>query len=268
MEWVLIYLLLGAIAGLFGGMFGIGGGTLLVPVLFLLFEKQGFHQAHLLHLALGTSMAIILFTALASMRKHHQQHAVNWRVMRLITPGILLGTLLGALFATSIASRPLAVFFACFVLLAALQILLNFRPRVTRQLPGIAGLTLTGVFTGWLSSLVSIGGGTIVVPFLSWCNVPLREAIGTSAAIGFPVAVGGTIGYVITGFDAENLPLPSLGFVYWPALMWVALASVFTAPLGAKMTHRMEIAILRKLFAVLLIVLAGKLLVNIFALTP
>ncbi|MEQ1813006.1 MAG: sulfite exporter TauE/SafE family protein [Candidatus Nitrotoga sp.] len=267
MEWALIYLLLGAIAGLFGGMFGIGGGTLLVPVLFLLFEKQGLHNAHLLHLALGTSMAIIIFTALASMRKHHHHHAVNWRVVRLITPGILLGTLLGALFATSIALRPLAIFFACFVLLAALQILFNIRPQATRQLPGITGLTLVGAFTGWLSSLVSIGGGTIMVPFLLWCNVSLRKAIGTSAAIGFPVAVGGTMGYVIAGFGAENLPPLSLGFVYWPALMWVALASVFTAPLGAKMTHQMEIALLRKLFAILLIVLAGKLLTKIFAVT-
>lgn len=268
MEWALIYLLLGAMAGLFGGMFGIGGGTLLVPVLFLLFEKQGFHNTYLLHLALGTSMATIIFTALASMWQHHQHHAVNWRVVHLITPGILFGTLLGALFATSIAPRPLAIFFAGFVLLAALQILFNIRPQANRQLPGMAGLTLTGVFTGWLSSLVSIGGGTIIVPFLLWCNVPLRKAIGTSAAIGFPVAVGGTIGYVITGLGLENLPLPSLGFVYWPALMWVALASVFSAPLGAKITHRMEIALLRKLFAIVLIVLAGRLLSKIFAITP
>lgn len=268
MEWVLAYLLLGALAGLFGGMFGIGGGTLLVPVLFLLFEQQGFHNAHLLHLALGTSMAIIIFTALASLWKHHQHHAVNWRVVRLITPGILLGTLLGALFATSIAPRALAIFFALFVLFAAMQILFNIRPQATRQLPGITGLTLTGAFTGWLSSLVSIGGGTIIVPFLLWCNVPLRKAIGTSAAIGFPVAVGGTIGYVIAGLSVQNLPLSSLGFVYWPALMWVALASVFTAPLGAKITHRMEIALLRKLFAILLMVLAGKMLIKIFAMTP
>lgn len=268
MEWILAYLLLGALAGLFGGMFGIGGGTLLVPVLFLLFEQQGFHNAHLLHLALGTSMAIIIFTALASMWKHHQHHAVNWRVVRLITPGILFGTLLGALFATSIAPRALAIFFALFVLFAAMQILFNIRPQATRQLPGITGLTLTGAFTGWLSSLVSIGGGTIIVPFLLWCNIPLRKAIGTSAAIGFPVAMGGTIGYIVTGLSVQNLPLSSLGFVYWPALIWVALASVFTAPLGAKITHQIEITLLRQLFAILLIVLAGKMLFKIFAVTP
>lgn len=267
MEWVLAYLLLGALAGLFGGMFGIGGGTLLVPVLFLLFEKQGFHLTHLLHLALGTSMSVILFTALSSMWKHHQHHAVNWSVVRQITPGILLGTLLGALFATSIAPQSLAIFFAGFVLLAALQILLNIRPQATRQLPNMAGMTLTGVFTGWLSSLVSIGGGTIIVPFLLWCNVPVRNAIGTSAAIGFPVAMGGTIGYIVTGLSVHNLPPSSLGFVYWPALIWVALTSVFTAPLGAKITHQIEIALLRKLFAILLMVLAGKMLLKIFAVT-
>lgn len=268
MEWILAYLLLGAVAGLFGGMFGIGGGTLLVPVLFLLFEMQGFHNAHLLHLALGTSMSVIIFTALSSMWQHHQHHAVNWQVVRQITPGILLGTLLGAVLATSISPRPLAIFFALFVLFAAGQILFNIRPKASRTLPGRVGITLTGIVTGWLSSLVSIGGGTVVVPFLLWCNVSLRHAIGTSAAISFPVAVGGTIGYIVTGLSMENLPLSSLGFVYWPALMWVALASAMIAPLGAKMTHRMEIAVLRKIFVILLLILATKMLLDIFAVVP
>ena len=119
---------------------------------------------------------------------------------------------------------------------------------------------MTGIFTGWLSTLVSIGGGTIVIPFLIWCNVSLRHAIGTSAAIGFPIAVGGTIGYVATGINIPALPAYSLGFVYLPALFWVALASIMTAPLGAKATHHMKIGLLRKLFAVLLIALATKLL--------
>ncbi len=264
MEWILAYLLLGAIAGLFGGMFGIGGGTLLVPVLFLLFERQHFHAEHLMHLALGTSMSVIIFTALASMRKHHQHHAVNWQVVRAITPGILLGTLLGTLFAAAIAPTALAIFFALFVLFAAAQILFNVRPQAARQLPGLVGMTFTGILTGWLSSLVSIGGGTIVVPFLLWCNTPLRHAIGTSAAIGFPVAVGGTLGYIFVGLSMENLPAASMGLVYGPALLWVALASMVTAPLGAKMTHRMEMGLLRKVFALLLLALAGKMLFNVF----
>ncbi len=264
MEWLAAYMLLGAAAGLFGGMFGIGGGTLLVPVLLFLFSAQHFPAEYTMHLALGTSMATILFTALASMRKHHQLGGVNWRVVRNITPGILIGTALGAAFASAISPRALGLIFAFFVLVAATQILLDAKPRASRQLPGAAGMTLTGMFTGWLSTLVSIGGGTIVVPFLIWCNVPLRHAIGTSAAVGFPIAVGGTLGYVITGFNLDSLPAPHIGFVFLPALLGTAIASVITAPLGAWAAHHMPVAILRKLFALLLLALAIKLLLKIF----
>lgn len=260
MEWHIAYLMLGATAGFLAGLFGVGGGTVLVPVLLFLFDAQHFPAEHQMHFALGTSMAVILFTALASLRKHHQHGAVNWNVVRSLTPGILLGTALGTLLAASIPTRGLGIFFALFVYFAAAQILLDMRPHASRQLPGITGMTLTGTLTGWLSSLVSIGGGTIVTPFLLWCNVPLRNAIGTSAAIGFPVAIGGTLGYIATGLSSHTLPQPSLGFVYLPALLWVALASVVTAPFGAMAAHRMKIGVLRKLFAILLIALATKML--------
>ncbi len=262
MEWALAYLALGALVGLFSGMFGIGGGTILVPVLLMLFKMQDFPTPYIMHLALGTSMATILFTSLASMRKHHQHGAVNWVVVRTMTPGILFGTALGALCAASVSPRGLGIFFTFFVYFAAIQILFELRPQASRQLPGITGMTLTGTFTGWISSLVSIGGGTVVVPFLIWCNVPLRNAIGTSAAIGFPVAVGGTIGYIATGLGFHMLPSPNLGFVYLPSLLWVTLASVITAPLGAKAAHRMKIGLLRKFFAVLMLVLATHLLIK------
>ena len=262
MEWLAAYLLLGACAGFMAGLFGVGGGTVLVPVLLLLFDAQHFPAEHAMHMALGTSMAVILFTSLASMRKHHQHNAVNWRIVRNITPGILSGAVLGALLAATIPTRSLGLFFALFLCFAALQILIDKRPHAARQLPGMTGLTLTGTFTGGLSSLVSIGGGTLIIPFLLWCNVPLRNAIGTSAAIGFPVAVGGTLGYIVTGLGVHTLPQPSLGFVYLPALCWVALASVITAPLGAKATHHLSIGLLRKLFAVLLLALASNLLLK------
>jgi uncharacterized membrane protein YfcA len=264
MDWYIAYLLLGAFVGIFAGMFGIGGGAILVPTLLFLFDAQHFPADNLLHLALGTSMATIIFTSLASLGKHHQHGAVNWRVVRDITPGILVGTAIGALFATSTSPRFMGMFFALFVYFAAAQILLDKRPKASRQLPGAAGMTLTGIFTGWLSSMVSIGGGTVVVPFLVWCNVTLRNAIGTSAAIGFPVAIGGTAGYVVTGMSISALPAHTLGFVYLPAVFWIALASVITAPLGAKATHRMKVGLLRKLFAVLMIALATKLLFKVF----
>lgn len=259
-EWTLAYLSLGAVAGFLGGMFGIGGGTVLVPVLLLLFTAQHFPPEHAMHLALGSAMAIILFTALASMRKHHQHGAVNWQVVFNITPGILLGAAIGTSFAASVSPRFLTAFFALFVYFAAIQILLDIKPHASRQLPGKVGLSLFGTFTGWLSTLVSIGGGTVVIPFLIWCNVPLRHAIGTSAAIGFPVAVGGTLGYIATGWNAASLPAPHLGYVYLPAVLGCALASVITAPLGAKAAHRTNVAVLRKLFAVVLLALATKLL--------
>jgi uncharacterized membrane protein YfcA len=261
-EWPLAYLALGAVVGWLGGLFGIGGGLILVPVLLFSFEAQRFPDAISMHLALGTAMATILFTSLASMRQHHRHGAVNWRVVRSISPGILLGTALGTLFASSVSPQFLAVFFALFVYFAATQILLDIRPHPSRQLPGATGMTLFGTLTGSLSSLVSIGGGTFVVPFLVWCNIPLRHAIGTSAAVGFPVALGGTAGYIATGWAEASLPEPHLGYVYLPALLWIALASIVAAPFGARAAHRMKVGMLRKLFAILLVTIATNLLLK------
>lgn len=263
MEWYGAYLALGTAVGLFGGMFGIGGGTLLVPIFLFLFHAQQFPAAQAMHLALGTSMATIVFTAIASLYKHHQHGAVNWQVVRRITPGILIGAALGAGFASLISARALGLIFAAFVLFAAAQILLDIKPHPARQLPGRAGMTAAGLLTGWLSTLVSIGGGTITIPFQVWCNVPLRHAIGTSAAIGLPVAIGGSLGYIYTGLDVAGLPDPHLGYVYLPGLLGAAAASVFTAPLGAWAAHHMPVASLRKAFALLLLGLAAKLLFNV-----
>lgn len=260
MAWYAAYLLFGIVAGFLAGLFGVGGGLLLVPVLLLLFDAQHFAPEHIMHLALGTSMATILFTSLASLRKHHQHGAVNWQVVRNITPGILLGTAIGALTASVIPATGLGIFFALFVYFAAAQILINKRPHAARQLPGILGMTGFSTLTGWVSSLVSIGGGTLVVPFLLWCNLSIRNAIGTASAIGFPIAVGGTLGYITVGAHIETLPELHLGYVYLPALFWIALATMLTAPLGARAAHRLNVELLRKLFAVLLIVLATKLM--------
>jgi uncharacterized membrane protein YfcA len=228
----------------------------------VLFDWQGFTPENNMRLALGTSLAIILFTSLASLRKHHQHGAVNWSVVRSLTPGILLGTALGAISAAMISSRGLVIFFALFVYFAAAQMLLDKRPHASRQLPGAVGMTLTGTFTGWLSSLVSIGGGTVVTPFLIWCNVPIRTAIGTSAAVGFPVALGGTVGYIMIGWPETALVAPHLGYVYLPALLWVASAGILAAPLGAKAAHRMKVTVLRKMFALLLLAVATKMLLG------
>ena len=261
MTWWLMYIGLGLFTGFFAGMLGVGGGLQLVPMLTMMFAVQaGFPSGELLHLALGTSMATIVFTSLASLRAHHQHGAVLWRVVAQITPGILFGTLLGTLFAARVPAKPLALFFTAFVCFVAVQMILNLKPKATRQLPGAPGVMSVGVGIGAVSALVAIGGGSLTVPFLTWCNVRVQQAIGTSAAVGFPIAVGGTLGYIYNGWGHTGLPEWSLGFVYLPAFVWLVPASMLMAPVGARMAHRLPVVTLKRIFAGVLIVLAAKML--------
>lgn len=260
MTWMLSYLALGAFTGFFAGMLGIGGGLVMVPVLTLLFAAQQFAPGEQLHLALGTSMAAIVFTSLSSLRAHHRHGAVLWPVVRQITPGILAGTALGTLFAAQVPARPLALFFTAFVCLVALQMSTNFKPKAARELPGGAGVFGAGLGIGAVSSLVAIGGGSLTVPFLTWCNVRVQHAIGTSAAVGFPLAIGGTLGYLFNGWGAPELPAWSLGYVYLPALAGLVPTSMLIAPLGARTAHALPVATLKRIFAGVLILLAAKML--------
>ena len=264
--WVAPYLVLGAFTGFSAGMLGIGGGLVLVPILTLMFTAQGvFPPGEVLHMALGTSMASIIFTAIASLRAHHSHGAVLWNVVKTITPGILIGTAVGTLFAANVPVRPLAVFFAVFVCLVALQMGLNLKPKPSRELPGPVGVGAMGLLIGVLSSLVAIGGGALTVPFLSWCNVQVQKAIGTSAAVGLPIAIGGTVGYVFNGWSIAGLPPGSLGFVYLPALAVLVVTSMLTAPYGARMAHRLPVPTLKRIFAVLLVLLAAKMVWSLFS---
>lgn len=265
MEWYAAYLLLGAFVGFFAGLFGIGGGLVMVPVLSWLFEAQQLGGVQNLHLALGTSMAAILFTAASSAHAHHRHGAVNIVVVRSMAPGLLFGTLLGALLASHIAPFYLTIFFALFVYFSATQMLLELKPKPTRKLPGHLGMTLVGTGIGGISSLASVGGGVMSVPFMLMHNIPLKQAIGTSAALGFPIALGGTLGYVVTGLRLHTLPDGTLGFVYLPALFMLAAGSMFTTPLGAKATHRLPLKILRQGFALLLFALATRMLLKTLA---
>ncbi|MBS1190841.1 MAG: hypothetical protein H6R10_2633 [Rhodocyclaceae bacterium] len=266
LPWLFGYLALGTFAGFLAGMLGIGGGLVLVPTLAMMFSAQGLLPASdVLHMALGTSMASIIFTALASLRAHHSHGAVLWKVVGAITPGILMGTLAGTLLASRVPSRPLAVFFTAFVCFVALQMATNLKPKPARQLPGPWGVGGVGVGIGALSSLVAIGGGALTVPFLTWCNVRVQQAIGTSAAVGLPIAIGGTAGYIFNGWAADGLPPGSLGYVYVPALAALVIGSMATAPYGARLAHRLPVATLKRIFAGLLVILAGKMLWNLFS---
>lgn len=265
MEWWLIYLALGGVVGYFAGLLGIGGGLVLVPVLAMLFTAQDFPADRIFHLALGTTMATIIFTSLASLRTHHAHGAVNWAVVRTITPGIIIGTLGGATLVGTLSSHVLSIIFVAFIFYAATQMLLKISPKPSRHLPGKSGMVAAGGLIGILSSLVAIGGGLLSIPFLTLCNVKLHHAIGTAAAIGFPIAVAGTVGYVINGMmQMQPLPEYSLGYIYLPALGWLILASMITAPLGARTTNATQTATLKKIFVVLLFCLGFRMLYGLF----
>ncbi len=264
MEWLLAYLALGLITGVIAGLLGVGGGLIMVPALTWAYAQQGFAADYNIHLALGTSLAVIIPTSISSLRAHHAHGAVDWRVVRRITPGILLGTLVGGGVAVLLPDRNLKLFFIAFLLYAATQMLLGFRPKPTRTLPGLPGMTLAGSVIGLVSSWVGIGGGTLSVPFQTWCNVGLHRAIGTSAAIGLPIALAGMAGYALSGQAATGLPAWSLGFVYLPAFLAIAAGSGLTAPLGARLAHRLPVARLKKIFAGLLYLLAVRMAYSVW----
>lgn len=243
-TYLLAFLVLGLAIGLFAGLFGIGGGGTMVPVLTFLFTKLAFPAEHIVHMALATSMAAIVPTALASLRAHHSRAAVLWPVVIKIAPGILLGTFAGTFLASYLSAKALAIFFSVFMALVALQMIRNQNPKASRTLPGGAVLSGVGAGIGGVSSLV---------------------AIGTSAAVGLPIAMAGAAGYVINGWNLEHLPPHTLGFVYWPAVIAIASASFFTAPLGARLAHSLPIPLLKRLFALLQICLSLQMLTTVFA---
>jgi uncharacterized membrane protein YfcA len=260
MEWLIGYVLLGAFVGFLAGLLGIGGGVTMVPILSMMFIAQGFSPAHILHLAVGTALSTIVFTSISSMRAHHGHGAVRWDIFKAITPGTVTGTLVGCVIAGSITTRWLALFFSGFVYLAATQMMLNLKPKAARDLPGTTGMFAVGAGFGVVSSLVAAGGAAMTIPFMAWCNVKLHDAIGTSSAIGLPIALAGTAGYMVTGWGQAELPPHSVGYVYLPALAGVVAASMLTAPLGARLAHKLPVLLLRRLFALLVYILASKML--------
>jgi uncharacterized membrane protein YfcA len=262
MDWtfVVALLALGAATGFLAGLLGIGGGMLLVPFLTLLFTVRAFPEEHLVHMAIATSLATILFTSASSVRAHHKRGAVLWPVVKVLAPGILVGSLIGAQIAGRLPTVFIAMFFAVFVGFSALQMLRDKKPKPSRELPKPLGMFGVGNGIGFISSLVGAGGGFISIPFMVWSNVKIHNAVATSAALGFPIAAAGTIGYIIAGMSQHSLPPGTIGFVYVPALFAVAGGSVVTAPLGARVAHALDTTRLKRVFALLLFALAGYML--------
>lgn len=260
MELLWLYLLVGASAGLLAGLLGVGGGLILVPALVYSFHQLGIHPEHIMPMALGTSLGAIVLTAISSLVAHHRRGAVLWPVFRGLAPGLLLGALSGAVLASLFGNSTLRIIFGLFELLVAAQVAISWVPAAHRALPGRWGQSIAGTVIGALSALLGIGGGTLSVPFLTWCNVPMRQAIATSAACGLPIALAGAAGYMLHGWHLDGLPNGATGYLYWPALLPITLASITTAPLGARLAHTLPVPLLKRLFAGVLVVIGVKML--------
>ena len=245
---------LGCFTGFLAGLLGIGGGMLMVPFMTLLLSQQGVPATLSVKMAIATSMTTILFTSISSVRAHHRRGAVRWDLVRTLAPGIVVGGLLsGAGVFALLKGTTLALVFAVFVAFSASQMLLDKKPHASRHMPGPGGRFAAGGAIGFISGLVGAGGGFISVPFMTWCNVPMHNAVATSAALGFPIALANTVGYVIGGWSLAN----PMGYLWLPALVVIASASVLLAPLGAMAAHAMPVKHLKRVFAAMLYLLAA-----------
>jgi len=250
-------LALGVTAGFLAGLLGIGGGMVMVPFITAMLASRGVAPDLVVKIAIATSMATIMFTSISSVRAHHARGAVRWDIVAGMAPGIVVGSLVGSLgiFAL-LKGSALALIFGGFVAFSATQMFLDKKPAPNRQLPGPAGKFAAGGGIGIVSGLVGAGGGFLSVPFMVWCNVAMHVTVGTSAALGFPIALANGLGYVIGGQGVAGLPPLSLGYVWLPGLALIAAASVLTAPLGARMVHRLPVKKLKRIFALTLYLLA------------
>lgn len=264
MEWFAGYIAIGAAVGFFAGMLGIGGGAIMVPLLVMLFEAQGLPREHVLHLAVGSGMATILLTSASSARAHAVRGALRWDIVKTMTPGILVGGLIGSAVAGVIPTRLFAIFFCLTIYLASINMLVERRPHASLKVPGRLGMSVAGFVISTTSAFAAIGGAFLSVPFLLWGNVPMLQAIGTAAALGLPIAVAGTCGFIVAGLMQTGLPAWSLGYIYLPALAGIAITSVLVAPAGVAMAHRLPTRALRKIFVGLLFVMATKMLVGLW----
>lgn len=249
----LLYSVLGACAGVLAGLFGVGGGLIIVPVLVFSFAAQGVPTEVLTHMAVGTSLATIVFTSLNSVRNHHRKGAVLWPVFVWLTCGIAVGAIVGAKTASLIQGPVLQKIIGVFAILMSIQMGLDLKPKATGSVPGKFGLGVAGGVIGWASAIFGIGGGSLTVPFLSWRSVPMQQAVATSAATGMPIAIFGAASFILLGWNEPDLPEWSLGYVYLPAMLGIAITSVYFAGVGARLAHRLSHRTLKRLFALLLL---------------
>lgn len=260
MFFFLLYLIVGAFAGLLAGLFGVGGGMIIVPALIFSFMAHNVSVDILTHMAVATSLATIVFTSLSSVWAHHRKGAVLWPLARLMLIGLVIGTLLGVTMITSVPGLVLQRLIGLFSLLLAIKMLLQWQPEGKARNPNPLVLNSISGLIGFGSSWFGIGGGSFVVPYLTWLGINMRQAVATSAVCGIPIALSATLSNMVAGWEHPDLPQWSTGYVYWPAVMGISLASVPFARLGAKLAHRLDSELLKKLFAVLLCVVGVRFL--------
>jgi uncharacterized membrane protein YfcA len=252
---------LGLGSGFLAGLLGIGGGMIMVPFLTIILSARGVGAELAVKMAIASSMATIVFTSLSSVRAHNKRGAVRWDLVKSLAPGIVLGAAIASMGVfTVLKGSTLALFFAFFVGFSATQMFLDKKPAANRQIPGQVGLLGAGSVIGFLSGLVGAGGGFVSVPFMTWCNVAIHNAVATSAALGFPIAFANAVGYVVSGSHLTDLPPYSLGYIWLPALAVIASCSVITAPIGAAVAHNLPVKRLKKIFASILYLLAAYML--------
>jgi len=254
---ILALLAMGCFGGFAAGLLGVGGGMILVPFITMVLAARGVPDELVVHMAIATSLGTIMFTSLSSVRAHHKHGAVVWRIVKLLAPGILIGSTVGPWIGKQMNTATLSMFFGVFVAFSATQMLVNKKPAAARDLPKAPGMFAAGGVIGVLAGLVGAGGGFVSVPFMTWCGVRIHNAVATSAALGFPIALAGTLANVVYGWGEPGLPDYSLGFIYVPALLIIVAASVVMAPIGARTAHRMPVRQLQRIFALILYSLAA-----------
>lgn len=253
-----IFLVLGAAVGFMSGLLGIGGGFTIVPVLMAVFTAEGFATEHVLPLAIGTSAATVVFTTFASARAHHARGAVEWTIVRAMAPGLVLGSLVGPQIASALPPRAMAAIFGAFTWFTAFRMVKSLPTKATRrELPGRFALFGVGAGIGVIAGMVGTGGAFLAVPFMTRCNVKVHNAVATSAALGLPIALAATAGFIFAGLRQSGLAPYAIGYVYLPALVAIVAMSMPIAPLGARVAHAWPVARLRKAFAAMLLVLGG-----------
>ena len=256
---IIEFLMIGLLAGYLAGFLGIGGGFVVVPALTWLLLKDSATAPFAIHMAVATSLATMLVTSLSSIAAHHRKKAIRWPLVKSLAPGLVIGAVLGAFLADCMEGEMLVRVVGVFAILAGLQLVLARKPSGEKPLPGQPGVSMVGLVIGGISSLIGIGGGALTGPWQMWHGIRAQNAVATSAACGYPIAVAGTFAFIFLGAGAE-LPDGALGYIHLPAFAGIAVASALSAPLGAATVHRLPPALVKRLFGVFLLLVGARML--------